>query len=171
MLSGVPIPSKNGEVISDIVATMLLTHGLVTEVSGSPPPPQAVAKNDKSNIVFFIDVIIHQHSASYTGYYSYYFYYIITGTPARSRTERIFPFERNDFANLSTGASWCGRWDSNPQNSDFKSDMYTNSITTTYWCPPRDSNPHTFRHGLLRTAWLPVTSKGQYFFTMFYILT
>ena len=25
---------------------------------------------------------------------------------------------------------WCGGRDSNPQNSDFKSDMYTNSITT-----------------------------------------
>ena len=61
MLSGVPIPSKNGEVISDIVATMLLTHDLVMEVSDVPPPPHAVAKNDKSNIVFFMDAIIHQY--------------------------------------------------------------------------------------------------------------
>ena len=105
MLSGVPIPTKNGEVIAAIVVTTLLTHGLVTEVSIEPPPPQAVAKNDRSNIVCFIDVIIHQDTTSYTGYYSYYFYYNITGTPARSRTERIFPFERNDFANLSTGAN------------------------------------------------------------------
>ena len=105
MLSGVPIPTKNGEVIAAIVVTTLLTHGLVTEVSGAPPPPQAAAKNDRSNIVCFIDVIIHQDTTSYTGYYSYYFYYNITGTPARSRTERIFPFERNDFANLSTGAN------------------------------------------------------------------
>jgi hypothetical protein len=58
MLSGVPIPTKNGEVIAAIVDTMLLTHGLVTEVSGAPPPPQAVAKNDKSNIVFFMYTII-----------------------------------------------------------------------------------------------------------------
>ena len=117
MLSGVPIPTKNGEVIAAIVVTTLLTHGLVTEVSIEPPPPQAVAKSDRSNIVCFIDVIIHQDSTSYTGYYSYYFYYNITGTPARSRTERIFPFERNDFANLSTGANkWCERRDSNPQS-------------------------------------------------------
>jgi len=78
MLSGVPIPTKNGEVIAAIVDTMLLTHGLVTEVSGVPPPPQAVAKKDKSNIVCFIGVIIHQDTSSYTGYYSYYFYYNIT---------------------------------------------------------------------------------------------
>ena len=42
ILSGVPIPSKNGEVIDAIIVTMLLTHGLVTEVSGAPPPPHAV---------------------------------------------------------------------------------------------------------------------------------
>ena len=27
---------------------------------------------------------------------------------------------------------WCGRWDSNPQNSDFKSDTYACSVTTAY---------------------------------------
>ena len=129
MLSGVPIPTKNGEVIAAIVVTTLLTHGLVTEVSIEPPPPQAVAKSDRSNIVCFIDVIIHQDTTSYTGYYSYYFYYNITGTPARSRTERIFPFERNDFANLSTGANNMvrekGLEPSILAAADFKSAVYT----------------------------------------------
>ena len=59
MLSGVPMPSKNGEVMDAMVDTIVLTHGLVTEVSGAPPP-HAVAKSDKSNIVFFMDAIIHQ---------------------------------------------------------------------------------------------------------------
>ena len=27
---------------------------------------------------------------------------------------------------------WCGRWDSNPQNSGFESDTYTNSITSAW---------------------------------------
>ena len=60
MLSGVPMPSKNGEVMDAMIDTIVLTHGFVTEVSGAPPPPHAVAKSDRSNIVFFMDAIIHQ---------------------------------------------------------------------------------------------------------------
>ncbi len=33
----------------------------------------------------------------------------LSGTPAQIRTERISPFERDDFTNLSTGAIWWAR--------------------------------------------------------------
>lgn len=36
---------------------------------------------------------------------------------------------------------WCLRWESNPQNSASKTDMYANSITKAKkWCSKRDSN-------------------------------
>ena len=52
----------------------------------------------------------------------------ISGTASRNRTH-IRRVEAYCILHY-TIAVWCGGRDSNPQNSDFKSDMYTNSITS-----------------------------------------
>jgi hypothetical protein len=81
-----------------------------------------------------------------------------SGTPSRNWTH-IHSLEESCIFHYTIGV-WYGWWDSNPQNSDFKSDMYTNSITsaskeplfyinmfymsTTIWYPCSDSNWENF---------------------------
>ena len=133
MLSGVPIPSKNGEVISDIVATMLLTHDLVMEVSDVPPPPHAVAKNDKSNIVFFMDAIIHQYETHHN---------------------RIL------LLLLLLQYYWCPRRDSNSQNLVSKTSTYTNSVTWAYLVQPVGIEPTSTA---LQTAAMTTSAKVAWY--------
>ena len=59
-----------------------------------------------------------------------------------------------------TNAVWCGYRDSNSENSDFKSDMYTNSIISAkLWYPCWDSNSEQFL--LLRETTFPICPQGH----------
>ena len=67
-----------------------------------------------------------------------------TGAACRNRTHirRVEAYCIIHYTNAAK--TWYGWWDLNPQNSDFKSDMYTNSITSAIlWWKIRESNPMT----------------------------
>ena len=77
---------------------------------------------------------------------------LVLGTPAPSRTENTAPFERADFANLSTGVlvRMVGLEPTCPKTRDFKSLEYTISPHPQNLAGPSGIEPSTLSFGLLR---------------------
>lgn len=60
---------------------------------------------------------------------------------------------QNAILEMHIAIKWYRRWDLNPQNSDFKSETFTNYITPAQWYSRRESNSQP---SVSKTAALPI---------------